>query len=88
MGSKVQGVPPRQGEEVVIRFEGREIVGRVRWVKGACFGVHLRDAIDGDHPAVTPPWPRAETPSPGFQVFDRFKPVGKPWRPGVRPVQR
>lgn len=87
LGGKVQGAPPRPGEEVVIRFEGREMVGRVRWVKGARFGVHLRDAIDGDHPAVTPPWPRAKNASPGFHVFDRFKPVEKPWRPGVRPAQ-
>jgi hypothetical protein len=34
LGAKAQGRPPREGEEVVIQFEGREMVGRVRWVKG------------------------------------------------------
>jgi hypothetical protein len=85
LGAKIQGRPPSQGEDVVIRFEGREMVGRVRWVKGVRFGIQLRDAIRAqDHP-VAPPWPEAKTPSPGFHVFDRFKPVARPWRPGVLP---
>jgi hypothetical protein len=37
---------------------------------------------------ITSPWTQTENQKPGFQVFDRFKPVERPWRPGVTGFQK
>ena len=73
IGARTLGVAPIEGEEVVVRFDGRELIGRVRWVRGQRFGIHMRDVIDGeDFSAETSVWTQREPPSPGFHVFDCF----------------
>ena len=93
IGARAHGLPPLEGEEVFLKLDGRELVGRVRWVRGDRFGVHLRDPIDGAVRMPASPWAPAKNPSAGFHVFERFKPVAKPWRPGVKvfanlPIER
>lgn len=85
LGGRVKGVAPAEGEEVVIELSGKSMVGRVRWVRGDRFGIHLRDAIDGADFKALSVWPISDG-SPCFQVADCFKPVSKPWRPGVKGV--
>ena len=33
IGARVHGQPPLEGEEVFLKLDGRELVGRVRWVR-------------------------------------------------------
>lgn len=88
IGARARTMLPRVGEEVFLRLDGREIVGRVRWVRGDQFGIHLRDPIKGPVIMTTSPWPQTENQMPGFHVFDRFKPIERPWRPGVTGFQK
>lgn len=85
IGGRTRGIAPLEGEEVFLQLESRTLVGRVRWVRGDRFGIHLRDPIEGEIRAASSPWPRAEG-STGFQVADRFKPAEKAWRPGVTKI--
>jgi hypothetical protein len=80
IGARAKGTLPMEGEEVFLQFNGREIVGRVRWVLGDRFGIHLRDPIDRDMLVSKESQPE----TPGFHVFDGFKPVERPWRPGLK----
>jgi hypothetical protein len=86
IGARARGTPPHIGEHVIIVFEAMgHYPATVRWANGNRFGVELAHAID---PAVfhfssdwhTAPLPRSEA----FTVADRFKPMARTWRPGVR----
>lgn len=83
IGARSRGMLPVEGEEVFLRFCDRQMVGRVMWVRGDQFGIHLRDPIDAHDRMPVALWTPAENRTPGFHVFDRFKPVERPWRPGV-----
>lgn len=83
LGARTRGAVPAEGEEVHLQLDGRSLVGRVRWVRGDRFGVFLRDPFDTQIQPVTHPWSRPTESTPTFHVADRFKPVGKAWRPGV-----
>ena len=83
LGARARGIVPAEGEEVRLKLDGRSLVGRVRWVRGDRFGIHLRDLFDADIQPITHPWSRPAQSAPSFQVADRFKPAEKAWRPGV-----
>lgn len=78
IGARTLGSPPIEGEEVTL-----QLVGRVRWVRGNRFGIHLRDPIGQQDRIARTPWSRTEATAPAFQFAERFKPVAKAWRPSV-----
>lgn len=88
LGARTRGTVPTEGEEVHIQLDGRSLVGRVRWVRGDRFGIYLRDPFDTQVQPLTHPWSRPIESTPSFHVADRFKPVGKAWRPGVVGLKR
>ena len=82
LGARTRGAVPVEGEEVHLQLDGRSLVGRVRWVRGERFGIHLRDPVHLDARGPTR-LSDEKKPTPGFQVLDCFRPVEKPWRPSV-----
>lgn len=83
IGARTSGSPPIEGEEVMLQLDGRAMIGRVRWVRGDRFGIHLRDPIGEEDRIVKTPWAWTDHSAPAFHVAERFKPVAKAWRPSV-----
>ena len=86
IGARARGAPPHIGEQIVIAFDG---IGRyqasVRWVSGNLFGAELTQRIDPSVFHFSSDWHNRPLPKPEPHfVPERFRPVSRAWRPGLK----
>lgn len=73
------------GERISFRLNGELIEGEVSWVRGDRFGAKLHQEIDPS--AFTfghKNWDAVHSPIEPGHVFEQFKPVSDPRRPGLK----
>ena len=73
------------GERITVSLNGERVDAEVRWVRHGRFGARLAREIDParftfGHKS----WASATRPFPRGHVYDQFRPVSAPRRPGLK----
>jgi hypothetical protein len=86
IGARATVSGPIVGERVTIRTnDGQEVAGKVQWARESRFGIELERDINPDaFQAAGTSWDITDRPFPRGHVYDQFKPVSKPYRPGLK----
>lgn len=86
LGARARGECPPAGTRILIALSnGLELSGEVRWVRKERFGVQLDQEVDpGQVQGAGGSWEVASRPFDPGHVFDQFRPVSRPYRPGLK----
>jgi hypothetical protein len=86
IGARAKGACPTPGSRVLISFSnGVELGGEVRWARKDRFGVQLEGEVDPQElQGSGNSWEAAIRPFEQGHVYDQFRPVSRPYRPGLK----